>query len=40
MFINVLGQHVLILIESSLGRSKKVDPYLEMSKCIHERQVA
>jgi len=30
MFINVLGQYVSILIESSSGPSKKVDPYLEM----------
>ena len=30
MFINVLGQHVSILIESSSGPSKKIDPYLEM----------
>ena len=32
MFINVLGQHVSILIESSSGPSKKIDPYLEMFK--------
>ena len=32
MFINVLGQHVSILIESTLGISKKIDPYLEMLK--------
>ena len=32
MFIIVLGQHVLILIESSSGPSKKIDPYLEMFK--------
>ena len=32
MFINVLGQHVSILIESSSGPSKKSDPYLEMFK--------
>ena len=31
MFINVLGQHVSILIESSSGSSKKIDPYLEFS---------
>ena len=30
MFINVLGQHVSILIESSSGPSRKIDPYLEM----------
>jgi len=28
-----LGQHVSILIESSSGPSKKIDPYLEMLKC-------
>jgi len=33
MFINVLGQHVSILIESSSGPAKKIDPYLEMLKC-------
>ena len=33
MFTNVLGQHVSILIESSSGPSKKVDPYLEVLKC-------
>ena len=33
MFINVLGQHVSILIESSSGPSKKTDPYLEILKC-------
>ena len=32
MFIIVLGQHVSILIESSSGPSKKIDPYLEMFK--------
>jgi len=31
MFIIVLGQHVSILIESSSGPSKKIDPYL---KCL------
>jgi len=31
MFSVVLGQHVSILIESSSGPSKKIDPYL---KCI------
>ena len=31
MFIIVLGQHVLILTESSSGPSKKMDPYL---KCL------
>jgi len=30
MFFIVLGQHVSILIESSSGPSKKIDPYLEM----------
>ena len=33
MFVIVLGQHVSILIESSSGPSKKIDPYLEMLKC-------
>jgi len=33
MFVNVLGQHVSILIESSSGPSKKIDPYLKMLKC-------
>ena len=33
MFIIVLGQHASILIESSSGPSKKIDPYLEMLKC-------
>jgi len=28
MFIIVLGQHVSILIESSSGPSKKIDPFL------------
>ena len=32
MFFVVLGQHVSILIESSSGPSKKIDPYLEMFK--------
>jgi hypothetical protein len=32
MFIIVLGQHVSILVESFLGPSKKIDPYLEMFK--------
>ena len=32
MFIIVLGQHVSILIESSSGPSKEIDPYLEMFK--------
>ena len=32
MFVIVLGQHVSILIESSSGSSKKIDPYLEMFK--------
>jgi len=30
MFIVVLGQHVLILIESSSGHSKKIDPYTSL----------
>jgi len=34
MFIIVLGQHVSILIESSSGPSKKIDPYL---KCLQMR---
>jgi len=29
----VLGQHVSILIESSSGPSKKIDPYVEILKC-------
>ena len=33
MFFIELGQYVSILIESSSGLSKKIDPYLEMSKC-------
>jgi len=33
MFSIVLGQHVSILIESSSGPSKKIDPYLETLKC-------
>ena len=33
MFFIVLGQHVSILIESSSGPFKKIDPYLEMLKC-------
>ena len=32
VFIIVLVQHVPILIESSSGLSKKIDPYLEMYK--------
>ena len=36
MFIIVLGQHVSILIESSSGPSKKIDPYL---KCLKMRCV-
>ena len=32
MFIIVLGQRVSILIESSSGPSKIIDPYLEMFK--------
>ena len=32
MFIIVLGQHVSILIESSSGPSKIIEPYLEMFK--------
>jgi len=31
MFIVVLGRHVSILIESSSGPSKKIDPYF---KCL------
>ena len=34
MFIIVLGQHVSILIESTLGPSKNTDPYL---KCLKMR---
>jgi len=34
MFTIVLGQHVSILIESSSGPSKKIDPYL---KCLKMR---
>jgi len=34
MFIVALGQHVSILIESSSGLSKKIDPYL---KCLKKR---
>jgi len=33
MFFIVLGQHVSILIDSSSGPYKKIDPYLEMLKC-------
>jgi len=33
-FIIILGQHVSILIESSSGPSKKIDPYL---KCLKMR---
>jgi len=32
MFIIVLGQHVSILIGSSLGHSKNTDPYLAVFK--------
>ena len=32
MFVIVLWQHVSILIESSSGPSKKIDPYLAMFK--------
>ena len=32
MFINVLGQHVSILIESFSGPSKTIGPYLAMFK--------
>jgi len=32
MFIIVLGQHVLILIESSSGPSKNTDPFVAMFK--------
>ena len=38
VFFIVLGQHVSILIESSSGPSKKIDPYLEMLKCAVESQ--
>jgi len=34
MFIIILGQHVSIVIESSSGSSKKIDPYL---KCLKMR---
>jgi len=37
MFIIVLGQHVSILIESSSGPSKKIDPYL---KCLKVKNVS
>jgi len=30
----VLGQHVSILIESSSGPSKKIDPYLELLNAL------
>ena len=33
MFIIILGQHVSILIESSSGPSREIDPYLEKLKC-------
>ena len=33
MFFIVLGKNVSILIETSSGPSKKIDPYLEMLKC-------
>jgi len=33
MFIIVLGRHVSILIESFLGPSNKIDPYLKFLKC-------
>ena len=39
MFIIVLRQHVSILIESSSGRSKKIDPYLEMRCGIPQRNL-
>ena len=32
MFIIVLEQHVSILVESSSGPSKKIDPYLALFK--------
>jgi len=32
MFVIVLGQHVSILIESSSGPSKKIDPHLKCFK--------
>jgi len=34
MFIIVLGQHVSVLIESSLGPSKNTDPYLAIPRRI------
>jgi len=34
MFIIVLGQDVSILIESSSGPSKKIDPYLKCFKML------
>jgi len=34
MFIIVLGQHVLILTESSSGPSKNTGPYLAMFKML------
>ena len=34
MFIIVLGRHVSVLIESSSGPSKKIDPYF---KCLKMR---
>ena len=36
MFIIVLGQYVSILIESSSGPSKKIDPYFYVRICILE----
>jgi len=33
MFIIVLGHYVSILIGSSSGPSKEIDPYLELLKC-------
>jgi len=33
VLIIVLGQQVSILIESTSGHSKKIDPYLELLKC-------
>ena len=38
MFFIVLGQHVSILIESSSGLSKKIDPYLKMLKCTFKNR--
>ena len=34
MFIILLGQHVSILIESSSGSSKNIDPYLTLQRGV------